>query len=317
MAIRDIDTLKANMPIGVAGGTSSSDMHDIVDTMADMTSQEALTKTASYTAVATDNRRRIVFNSASAVTLTLPNNLPVGWECSILQIGAGQTSTAGNTYNWKSGLLTTAFRFDFRFGYMEERSKQPSLRGFWPAFWTWQVPGAQAHQEIDAYEYYSDNHTRLYMTSYPGGGQQTIHLPQFDPSNDYHVYAVDIRSSGITYYVDGVQVGVHTNPPTENTNLMTNMAVFSDVPPLAGTNTEKKEIEYVRVYSYDAAATPIAHSPGFNGAYYWEGGGIGFFRNSPKHDWTVYNAVTRDGVSIGTLPGAVSTADLLRTWQSA
>ena len=193
MAIRDIDTLKANMPIGVAGGTSSSDMHDIVDTMADMTSQEALTKTASYTAVATDNRRRIVFNSASAVT----------------------------------------------------------------------------------------------------------------------------RSSGITYYVDGVQVGVHTNPPTENTNLMTNMAVFSDVPPLAGTNTEKKEIEYVRVYSYDAAATPIAHSPGFNGAYYWEGGGIGFFRNSPKHDWTVYNAVTRDGVSIGTLPGAVSTADLLRTWQSA
>jgi hypothetical protein len=50
------------------------------------------TKTANYTATAADDGVRFVFNSATAVTLTLPNSLPVAWECSILQLGAGQVT---------------------------------------------------------------------------------------------------------------------------------------------------------------------------------------------------------------------------------
>jgi hypothetical protein len=94
MTAQTIATLKANMPIGQSGGISAQDMHDLIDTLEERTIQANLTKTANYTATAADNRRRIVFNSASAVTLTLPNNLPDGWECGIVQLGAGAVTIA-------------------------------------------------------------------------------------------------------------------------------------------------------------------------------------------------------------------------------
>lgn len=94
MTIQTIATLKTNMPIGVAGGITAQDMQDFIDTTEDLTTQQVLTKTANYTATASDNRRRIVFNAASAVTLTLPSSLAVGWECLIFQLGAGQVAVA-------------------------------------------------------------------------------------------------------------------------------------------------------------------------------------------------------------------------------
>lgn len=99
MAIDTIAGLKVKMPQGQVGQTSVADLWDVLDTLEDFTTQEVLTKTANYTAVLADNRRRIVFNSASGVTLTLPNNLPVGWELSVFQLGAGAitvTVTGGN-----------------------------------------------------------------------------------------------------------------------------------------------------------------------------------------------------------------------------
>ncbi len=94
MTVQTVTALKANMPIGTAGGISAQDIHDIVDTFDDFTSQSILPKTASYTATSSDNRRKISFNSASAVTLTLPNSLPAGWECGIIQFGAGAVTIA-------------------------------------------------------------------------------------------------------------------------------------------------------------------------------------------------------------------------------
>lgn len=97
MAIQTIATLKANMPQGTAGGTTVADIHDVVDTFEDRTTQAVLTKTANYTATAADNRRRIIFSSATALTFTIPNNLPVGWECSILQFDVGSVQVVPAT----------------------------------------------------------------------------------------------------------------------------------------------------------------------------------------------------------------------------
>jgi hypothetical protein len=94
MTAQTIATLKTNMPVGVTGGITAQDMHDLIDTLEERTIQANLVKTASYTATTADNRRRIVFNSASAVTLTLPNSLPDGWECGIVQMGAGVVTIA-------------------------------------------------------------------------------------------------------------------------------------------------------------------------------------------------------------------------------
>lgn len=51
----------------------------------------------SYTIAATDNQKVITLSNAGAITLTVPNSLPVGFECTVLQKGAGLvTWTAGS-----------------------------------------------------------------------------------------------------------------------------------------------------------------------------------------------------------------------------
>lgn len=102
MTIQTIATLKSNMPVGVTGGITAQDMQDFIDTVEERTIQQILNKTASYTATVSDNLRHIVFNSATAVTLTLPNSLPAGWECSVLQLGAGQVTVAVTGGNLRS-----------------------------------------------------------------------------------------------------------------------------------------------------------------------------------------------------------------------
>jgi hypothetical protein len=94
MVIRTPSELRTNMPIGQPAGIVAQDIHDLIDTLEERTTQGILRKTASYTATAADNQRIIVFNSASGVTLTLPNTLPEGWECGILQMGAGQVTVS-------------------------------------------------------------------------------------------------------------------------------------------------------------------------------------------------------------------------------
>lgn len=94
MTIQTFATLKANMPIGTTGGTSVQDVHDIVDTMEEVTTQQVVDIYASYTATVADNRRFFTVGNAAATTFTIPNNVPRGWECAVMQIGAGRVTIA-------------------------------------------------------------------------------------------------------------------------------------------------------------------------------------------------------------------------------
>ena len=65
-------------------------------------------KTASHTLTTTDNGRVITMNVATANTLTVPSGLAEGFNCTVIQIGAGQTTittSAGVTLNSLSGFL--------------------------------------------------------------------------------------------------------------------------------------------------------------------------------------------------------------------
>lgn len=64
-------------------------------------------KTASYTLVTADNGKVITMNVATANTLTVPASLAVGFNCTIIQIGAGATtiSASGTTLNSVSAFL--------------------------------------------------------------------------------------------------------------------------------------------------------------------------------------------------------------------
>jgi hypothetical protein len=81
--------LKAKMPQGETGGTSVADLYDLIDTFEDRTTQAMVTVTGDYGVLLTDNRRKIIVNSATAVTVTLPNNTPAGFELTVVQAAAG------------------------------------------------------------------------------------------------------------------------------------------------------------------------------------------------------------------------------------
>ncbi len=67
-------------------------------------------KTAGFTLGATDNNKVFLITSASNITVTVPNTLPVGFSCQIIQGGVGSITLAGSsvTLNSSNGLTTRA-----------------------------------------------------------------------------------------------------------------------------------------------------------------------------------------------------------------
>lgn len=65
-------------------------------------------RSASFTLAAADNNKVFLITSASAVTITVPASLPVGFSCQIIQGGAGTLSFTGSgvTLNSANGLTT-------------------------------------------------------------------------------------------------------------------------------------------------------------------------------------------------------------------
>jgi hypothetical protein len=63
-----------------------------------------------YNLSASDNGKIIQSTSASAITVTIPTGLPTGFNCTIVQMGAGQITFSG-TYLNRSGFTKTASQY--------------------------------------------------------------------------------------------------------------------------------------------------------------------------------------------------------------
>ena len=57
-----------------------------------------------------------------------------------------------------------------------------------------------------------------------------------------------IEESGTTWYVDGVEVCRTTATSDGVTNIVSNLAVFAEVPPAAGTTEAVKRVDYIRAW---------------------------------------------------------------------
>jgi hypothetical protein len=68
------------------------------------------TISANYPITAADNGKIIQSTSASAITVTIPTGLPTGFNCTIVQMGAGQITFSG-TYLNRSGFTKTASQY--------------------------------------------------------------------------------------------------------------------------------------------------------------------------------------------------------------
>lgn len=67
-------------------------------------------KSAGFTLGATDNNKVFLITSASNITVTVPNTLPIGFSCQIIQGGVGTITLAGSsvTLNSSNGFTTRA-----------------------------------------------------------------------------------------------------------------------------------------------------------------------------------------------------------------
>lgn len=67
-------------------------------------------KTASFSVAAADNNKLFLISSSSAVTVTIPTGLPVGFSCQFIQTGAGVITLSGSsvTLNSANGLTSRA-----------------------------------------------------------------------------------------------------------------------------------------------------------------------------------------------------------------
>lgn len=112
--VTGISNLTTNGLITANGGISASagvTFNGTVssDTGYRITSNAINTQTGTtYTFLESDNGKIITFNNGSAVTVTIPTALPVGFNCTAIQLGAGQvgfTAAAGVTLQSYNNLL--------------------------------------------------------------------------------------------------------------------------------------------------------------------------------------------------------------------
>ncbi len=57
------------------------------------------TITAAYNITAADNGKILQSTSATAITITIPTGLPTGFNCTVVQMGAGQLTFSGTYFN--------------------------------------------------------------------------------------------------------------------------------------------------------------------------------------------------------------------------
>jgi hypothetical protein len=91
-ATKTVGTADTNV-IAVSSGTVDLGGNKLEDFDASINDQTGTT----YTLVAGDNGKVVVLNNASAVTVTVPSGLGVGFNCSFVQKGAGQVSFSASS----------------------------------------------------------------------------------------------------------------------------------------------------------------------------------------------------------------------------
>ncbi|MFD6751440.1 glycoside hydrolase family 16 protein, partial [Streptomyces anthocyanicus] len=179
--------------------------------------------------------------------------------------------SGSTTCQYTSARMNTGASFQFTYGRVEARIKVPKGNGLWPAFWMmgadfltgrpWPYNG-----EVDIMEILGKDVKTAYSTvhapAYNGGGGigSPYKLPQSaDFSADFHTWAADWNSKGITFSLDGQTVFTLDKEQVEQTRgpwifdhphyMILNLAVGGDWPGPTDATTPfpaRMLVDYVR-----------------------------------------------------------------------
>lgn len=177
-----------------------------------------------------------------------------------------------NGRSYTSAMLTTQGKGEWTYGRFEMRAIAPTQegtsKGLWPAFWM--RPAAGGTGELDILEAIGsgsgdDEYNKVHQTiwyDYDGTYPKQANIASMgssEPSDGYHVYAVEWDEDSITWYVDGKATYTRTGSTTswlestfnKDMFIRLNLAVGGNWPgsPDSDTDfTQAYKIDYVRVY---------------------------------------------------------------------
>lgn len=154
----------------------------------------------------------VALPSVLKITAQRVSNLPAGQQALIENRWVDGVDT-GAKYQYVSGCLISAGKFDQKWGYFEARILMPpgsngsTRTTFWPAFWA--NPNNAGNQaEIDVVELIGNGQTGYDVASwhydnYATNLSQPITHP-YDLSNDYHTYGLFWTETVLEMYRDGL-----------------------------------------------------------------------------------------------------------------
>jgi beta-glucanase (GH16 family) len=173
------------------------------------------------------------------------------------------TTYNGVTYPYTSGVITSLSHFSQKYGYFEMRTKIPSGKGFWPAFWLLADEPVWP-PEIDIFEILGHEPAVDYMT---------YHWSQFgvhhgsgtswtgpDLSLDFHVYGLEWFRGTLVWTVDGVErrrLNSSWLPNDGPMYIIVNLAVGGTWPGSPDVNTvfpAYMDVDYVKAWQYTDTA---------------------------------------------------------------
>ncbi|HUO06846.1 MAG TPA: LamG-like jellyroll fold domain-containing protein [Phycisphaerae bacterium] len=208
----------------------------------------------------------------SGVNLTSDLSLSGGQ----LHLKTQQTATftvGSQSFNYTGAMITTGinpFR-TFSSGYFEIRAQLPTGAGNWPAFWM--TNGWPPEDDImEAWPGQPRFHQGLYgmdnaWHDYNDTTSATV------PSTNWHTYALEWGPGYQKFYVDNaVTYSTTTGVPTSANPeyLLLNSSVASgQTGSYSNANNNSLNVDYVRIYTYNAATTPSIANAGFNTTGSW------------------------------------------------
>lgn len=188
---------------------------------------------------------------------------PFNLDGEILTLTAVETPdnlrAAANEQPWLSGVLTSAGKFDFTYGYIETRIDTQEGRGVWPGFWLLSSEFAGLKPELFVMEYDGSKPGSLFHNYNYQDADGNLRSPgqwevsSTDFSNGFHTVGVAWSPQELLFYIDSVPRYriVGQNVSSQNMYLILNLAVggiWTGAPDGTTPRPASIAIDYVRVY---------------------------------------------------------------------